>query len=87
MYNSLGRHLIAITNCDNGMQFFREHALKSVWKPIIAFRNDANNERLDYQTVNFNYLSYLKCVFLYILVVVIKTNITSGSKYSHTRTD
>jgi hypothetical protein len=54
MYNSLGRHLIAITNCDNGMQFFREHALKSVWKPIIAFRNDANNERLDYQTVNFN---------------------------------
>jgi hypothetical protein len=45
------------------MQFYREHALKSVWKPIIAFRNDNDNEPLDYKTVNFNYLYHLKDVF------------------------
>lgn len=35
------------------MRFFREHALKSVWRPIIAFRNDSNNEVLDYKKVIF----------------------------------
>jgi len=39
------------------MRFYREYALKSVWKPIIAFRNDDDNkEYLDYQIVNFNCL-------------------------------
>jgi len=43
------------------MRFYREYALKSVWKPIIAFRNDDNNNNppLDYKTVNFNCLSDL----------------------------
>jgi hypothetical protein len=51
--NLIGRHLVALTKPDDGMRFFREHALKSVWRPIIAFRNDTDNERLDYKTVNF----------------------------------
>lgn len=50
----IGRHLLALTKVDDGMQFFREHALKSVWKPIIAFRNDAKNEALDYETVTIH---------------------------------
>ncbi|CAF4049640.1 unnamed protein product [Adineta steineri] len=44
-----GRHLLALTKIEDGMKFFREHALKSVWKPIIAFRNDVNNEPLNYK--------------------------------------
>ncbi|CAF0757101.1 unnamed protein product [Adineta ricciae] len=45
-----GRHLVAITKVEEGMKFFREHALKSVWKPIIAFRNDSNDQPLDYKS-------------------------------------
>ncbi|CAF1488980.1 unnamed protein product, partial [Adineta steineri] len=44
-----GRHLLALTKIEDGIKFFREHALKSVWKPIIAFRNDVNNEPLNYK--------------------------------------
>lgn len=51
----LGRHLLALTNVNDGMQFFREHALKSVWKPIVAFRTDAKNDALDYKTVNIHW--------------------------------
>jgi hypothetical protein len=58
IYKQLGRHLLAFGKSDDGMRFFREHALKSVWKPIITFRNDDNNERLDYKTVNLNCLYY-----------------------------
>jgi hypothetical protein len=88
MYNSLGRHLIAITKSDDGMQFFREHALKSVWKPIIAFRNDANNEHLDYKTVKIHpFITSKIYLYIKILVFVIASNITSGSTYSHARTD
>ncbi|UJR27289.1 hypothetical protein I4U23_008584 [Adineta vaga] len=45
-----GRHLLALTNMEEGIKFFREHALKSVWKPIIAFRHDLTNEPLDYKS-------------------------------------
>jgi hypothetical protein len=46
-----GRHLVSVASIDDGMRFFREYALKSVWKPIVAFRNDKNNDPLDYKTV------------------------------------
>jgi hypothetical protein len=48
-----------LSKADDGMQFFREYALKSVWKPIIAFRNDDHNNPVDYQKVNLNYSSYI----------------------------
>ena len=43
--------MVSVSNIDDGMRFFREYALKSVWKPIVAFRNDKNNDALDYKTV------------------------------------
>lgn len=43
---------MAITKVEEGMKFFREHALKSVWKPIIAFRNDSDDQSLAYKTVS-----------------------------------
>ncbi|CAF3219791.1 unnamed protein product [Rotaria socialis] len=45
-----GRHLLSVTKIDEGIKFFREHALKSVWKPIIAFQNEYNNPPLNYKT-------------------------------------
>ncbi|CAF1239524.1 unnamed protein product [Rotaria sordida] len=45
-----GRHLLSVAKPDDSMQFFREYALKSVWRPIIAFRNDSNDQPLDYKT-------------------------------------
>lgn len=48
----LGRHLLALTKIEDGAQFFREHALKSVWKPVINFRIENGNEPLDYKTVS-----------------------------------
>ncbi|CAF4919031.1 unnamed protein product, partial [Rotaria sp. Silwood1] len=45
-----GRHLLSIAKPDDNMKFFREYALKSVWRPIIAFRSDFNDQPLDYKT-------------------------------------
>lgn len=45
-----GRHLVAVGKIDDGVQFFREHALKSVWKPIIAFHRELADEVLAYKT-------------------------------------
>ncbi|CAF1567664.1 unnamed protein product [Rotaria magnacalcarata] len=45
-----GRHLLSVAKIADGIKFFREHALKSVWRPIIAFRNESNNQPLDYKT-------------------------------------
>lgn len=50
-----GRHLIHVGKRDDGIRFFREHALKSVWKPIVAFRNDAENPQLSYDQVCFSF--------------------------------
>jgi hypothetical protein len=58
IYFTTGRHLVALTKSDDSMRFFREHALKSVWKPIIAFQNDNPNEPLDYKPVNAYDLFY-----------------------------
>ncbi|CAF3366663.1 unnamed protein product [Rotaria sp. Silwood1] len=45
-----GRHLLSIAKPDDNIKFFREYALKSVWRPIIAFRSDFKDQPLDYKT-------------------------------------
>ncbi|CAF2739012.1 unnamed protein product [Rotaria sp. Silwood2] len=45
-----GRHLLSVAKPNDSMKFFREYALKSVWRPVIAFRDDSNDQPLDYKT-------------------------------------
>ncbi|CAF0885696.1 unnamed protein product [Didymodactylos carnosus] len=37
-----------LTNCDAGLPLFREYALKSVWLPIIAFRNEDDEKKFEF---------------------------------------
>jgi hypothetical protein len=81
---------VAFGKLDDSMKFYREYALKSVWKPIIAFQNNDKKQYLNYKTVNFNlFIRSKKKIFvlLFLLVVIIKIRITSTNKYSNYRTD
>ena len=44
--------MVHVGKRDDGMRFYREFALKSAWKPIVAFRDDQNDETLEYKTVS-----------------------------------
>ncbi|CAF5156308.1 unnamed protein product, partial [Rotaria sp. Silwood1] len=61
-----GRHLLSIAKPDDNIKFFREYALKSVWRPIIAFRSDFKDQPLDYKTVILRLIIFfIKDVFVF----------------------
>lgn len=65
----LGRHLLSIGTVDETIEWYREQALQSSWKPIISFRDDAKDQLLNYQTVEFLF-SLRNFDLVFILVVV-----------------
>lgn len=76
--------MVAVGKIDDGVQFFREHALKSVWKPIIAFHRELADEQLVYKTVQKyrHWNSFLKSfLFRHFLVVISNQTVAWTSSY------